>query len=114
DLQGLSASEVAVFHAPILLQRVVLDEDALFGPSQPQGQQADDYLGRVVVGMSNEAFSSRQQLILLKATGLALFALLLTFLLARRLARNLAQPISAMGEAVKAIQAGDYRTRLPE
>ena len=34
-----------------------------------------NYLGRVVVGMSNDAFSTRQQEILLKATALALTAL---------------------------------------
>ncbi|GFM49243.1 histidine kinase [Pseudomonas cichorii] len=71
------------------------------------------YLGRVLVGMSSEAFSQRQQEILLKAGILALFALLFTFLLARRLALSLSQPISDMGEALKAIQQGDYHTPLP-
>jgi signal transduction histidine kinase/CheY-like chemotaxis protein len=64
--------------------------------------------------MSNDAFNTRQQEILLKATLLAFFALILTFLLARRLARHLSQPLSAMGEAVSAIQAGNYQTTLPE
>jgi signal transduction histidine kinase/CheY-like chemotaxis protein len=63
--------------------------------------------------MSNDAFSQRQQEILFKAGILALFALLFTFLLARRLAASLSQPISAMGHAVKAIQQGDYKTPLP-
>jgi signal transduction histidine kinase/ActR/RegA family two-component response regulator len=94
-----SASRVGIFHAPI---------------RQEHGTKADSYLGRVVVGMSDEAFTSRQQAILLKATVLALFALLLTFFLARQLARRLAQPISAMGQAVEAIKAGDYQSKLPE
>jgi len=74
---------------------------------------AEDYLGRVLVGMSGEAFSSRQQEILLKAVILALFALGFTYLLARRLASNLSKPISDMSNAVKAIQQGDYKRPLP-
>ncbi|MGH8353347.1 MAG: HAMP domain-containing protein, partial [Pseudomonas sp.] len=111
--QGQGSAQVEVFHAPIHLQRIPLDGDFLPHANE-RSDKVDDYLGRVVVGMSSDAFSSRQQGILLKAATLALFALLLTFLLARRLARRLAQPISAMGEAVKAIQAGDYRAPLPE
>ena len=112
--QGQSASQVEVFHAPIRLQRIALDNDFLPPADAPAASLADDYLGRVVVGMSNDAFNTRQQEILFKATVLALFALLFTYLLARRLARRISQPISAMGEAVKAIQAGDYRRPLPE
>jgi signal transduction histidine kinase/ActR/RegA family two-component response regulator len=63
--------------------------------------------------MSSDAFSQRQQEILLKAGVLALFALLFTYVLARRLALSLSQPISDMGEAVKAIQQGDYNRPLP-
>ena len=73
----------------------------------------EDYLGRVLVGMSNDAFSKRQQEILLKAVILALFALGFTFLLARRLAANLSKPISDMSKTVKAIQHGDYKAPLP-
>jgi signal transduction histidine kinase/CheY-like chemotaxis protein len=72
------------------------------------------YLGRVVIGMSNDAFNNRQQLILFKASLLAMSALLLTFLLARRLARRLSQPISSMAQAVKAIEAGNFHAVLPE
>nr|WP_298137862.1 ATP-binding protein [uncultured Pseudomonas sp.] len=111
--QGENSPQVEVFHAPITLQQVELDQDFLQNSSlsspAPRG-----YLGRVVVGMSNDAFNTRQQEILLKAAILALFALFLTFILARRLARRLSQPLSAMGEAVAAIQAGNYRTALPE
>jgi signal transduction histidine kinase/ActR/RegA family two-component response regulator len=73
-----------------------------------------NYLGRVVIGMSNDAFNNRQQLILFKASLLAMSALLLTFLLARRLARRLSQPISSMAQAVKAIEAGNFHAVLPE
>jgi signal transduction histidine kinase len=67
----------------------------------------------VIVGLSNDAFSQRQQEILFKAAILALFALLFTFVLARRLAGSLSQPIRDIGDAVKAIQDGDYKTPLP-
>ncbi|MCU1739509.1 MULTISPECIES: ATP-binding protein [Pseudomonas] len=104
---------VKLFQAPVRLQRIQLDNDFLQEDSSPGVTQSEDYLGRVIVGMSNDAFSQRQQEILLKAGILALFALVFTFLLARRLAASLAQPISAMGVAVKAIQQGDYKTQLP-
>ncbi|WP_439888686.1 ATP-binding protein [Pseudomonas sp. MBLB4123] len=112
--QGQASGPVDVFQAPIHLQRVDLLEDisqraARHLPSPPR-----EPLGRVLVGMSSDALNERQQALLLKATTLALFALLLTFLLARRLARRLSAPLSAVGAAVTAIQAGDYHTRLPD
>ncbi|WP_278957434.1 ATP-binding protein [Aquipseudomonas alcaligenes] len=93
-----TTSSVDVFHAPI----------------RRAGETSATYLGRVVVGMSDETFTSRQQAILLKATMLALVALLLTFFLARQLARRLARPLSAMGRTLEAIKAGDYRPTLEE
>lgn len=95
--QGHTAPHVEIFQAPI---RPARDDQAA--------------LGRVVLAMSNDTFSVRQQEILLKAGILSLFALLLTFLLARRLARRLAQPMSAMGQALERIQAGDYSQPLAE
>ncbi|WP_244973851.1 ATP-binding protein [Ectopseudomonas mendocina] len=109
--QGHSTPQVEVFQAPIHLQG-----PPGVGPAMPPRGKVigDGYLGRVVVGMSNDTFNTRQQEILLKAGVLSLFALLLTFLLARRLARRLAQPLSAMGQALERIQNGDYRPSLVE
>ncbi|MFZ6048790.1 ATP-binding protein [Pseudomonas sp. CR3202] len=107
-----SGAQVEVFHAPIVQQQMHLQARRTRTEGSGRSDEGN-YLGRVVVGMSNDAFSNRQQEILLKATVLALVALLLTFLLARRLATRLSQPISAMGEAVKAIQAGNYNASLP-
>ena len=104
--------QVEVFQAPVRLQRIRLNDDFLQGPPPTPGT-SEDYLGRVIVGMSNDAFSQRQKEIVFKAGILALFALLFTFLLARRLAASLSEPISAMGNAVKAIQQGDYQRPLP-
>jgi signal transduction histidine kinase/CheY-like chemotaxis protein len=105
--------QVEVFQAPVRLQRIALHndffQDAKLGAKVP----GEDYLGRVIVGLSNDAFSQRQQEILLKAGILALFALLFTFVLARRLAGSLSHPIRDIGNAVKAIQDGDYKTPLP-
>ncbi|MCG4453428.1 response regulator [Pseudomonas sp. MMS21-TM103] len=112
--KGQGNTQVEIFHAPIRLQRIALDRDFLQTPTSDAGQATEHDLGRVVVGMSNDAFNSRQQEILLKAAALALLALILTFILARRLARRLSQPLSAMGDAVTAIQGGDFRTALPE
>ena len=104
--------QVEVFQAPIRLQRIFLDSDFLHNGGSASTRK-DDYLGRVIVGMSDDAFNQRQQEIVIKAAILALFALLFTFILARRLARSLSRPISDMGHAVKAIQKGDFNAPLP-
>ncbi|HEX8592084.1 MAG TPA: response regulator [Pseudomonas sp.] len=109
---GGNPKQVEIFQAPIRSQRITLSNDFL-GARDEAAKPVEDYLGRVLVGMSNDAFSQRQQEILFKAAILALFALLFTFVLARRLASSLSQPISDMGDAVKAIQQGDYKTPLP-
>ncbi|WP_338922077.1 ATP-binding protein [Pseudomonas silesiensis] len=105
--------QVEVFQAPVRLQRIALHSDFFQGSKAPGLTSTEDYLGRVIVGLSNDAFSQRQQEILLKAGILALFALLFTFLIARRLAGSLSQPLRDIGNAVKAIQNGDYKTPLP-
>ena len=105
-------TQVEVFQAPVRLQKSPSGDYFLLSNSQAAAP-AEDYLGRVLVGMSGEAFSTRQQEILLKAVILALFALGFTYLLARRLAANLSRPISDMSKAVKAIQQGDYTRPLP-
>ncbi|WLG99648.1 ATP-binding protein [Pseudomonas beijingensis] len=107
------AQQIEVFQAPVRLQRIALNNDFLQGNSTAVEASGEDYLGRVIVGMSSDAFSQRQQEILFKAAILALFALLFTFLVARRLATNLSRPIRDIGNAVKAIQQGDYSTPLP-
>lgn len=104
--------QMEVFQAPIRLQQIKADssrQDA----DDSAGVPVENYLGRVLVGMSSDAFNLREQQILLKAGILALFALLFTYILARRLSLSLSQPISAMGDAVKAIQHGDYTAPLP-
>ncbi|NBA97346.1 ATP-binding protein [Pseudomonas sp. R5(2019)] len=107
------AQQVEVFQAPIRLQRIPLEKDFLQDSAKLAPNTSEDYLGRVIVGLSNDGFSQRQQEILFKAGVLALFALLFTFVLARRLARSLSQPISDMGRAVKAIQDGNFNMPLP-
>ncbi|POG09812.1 hybrid sensor histidine kinase/response regulator [Pseudomonas putida] len=113
DESNNRAQQVEVFQAPIRLQQIRLDSDFLQQGKAPTPAIGDDYLGRVIVGMSDDAFSQRQQEIVIKAAILALFALLFTFLLARRLAMSLAKPISDMSHAVKAIQQGEYNAPLP-
>ncbi|MBP5969304.1 response regulator [Pseudomonas iridis] len=105
--------QVEVFQAPVRLQRIALNNDFFQDAKVSSGAASEDYLGRVIVGLSNDAFSQRQQEILLKAGIMALFALLFTFVLARRLAGSLSQPIRDIGNAVKAIQDGDFKTPLP-
>ncbi|AGI23857.1 putative sensor/response regulator hybrid [Pseudomonas sp. ATCC 13867] len=109
-----ASTKVEIFHAAIQRENIELGDGNLGVALNAQAEtSSSDYLGRVVVGMASDAFSDRQQEILFKASLLALFALVLTCLLARRLARRLAAPISTMGRAVQAIQSGDYHTTLP-
>jgi len=107
------SQQIEVFQAPVRLQRIALNNDFFQNTRTSVSAPSEDYLGRVIVGLSSDAFSQRQQEILFKAGILALFALLFTFLLARRLAGSLSQPIRDIGNAVKAIQKGDYTTPLP-
>jgi len=107
------ARQLEVFQAPIRLQQVKSDGNQLEDAEDIASVPVEDYLGRVLVGMSSDAFNLREQEILLKAGILALFALLFTYILARRLSLSLSQPISAMSDAVKAIQHGDYTVPLP-
>lgn len=110
---GVHSRQMEIFQAPIRLQQVKQDGNRLDDSDDMTSVPIEDYLGRVLVGMSSEAFNLREQEILLKAGILALFALLFTYILARRLSLSLSQPISAMSDAVKAIQHGDYTTPLP-
>jgi signal transduction histidine kinase/CheY-like chemotaxis protein len=105
--------QMEIFQAPIHAPHAGVLRNAASGRKPESVPAAEHYMGRVLVGMSSEAFSRRQQEILLKAGILALCALAFTFLLARRLAMRLAQPISDMGETLKAMQQGDYSTPLP-
>jgi signal transduction histidine kinase/CheY-like chemotaxis protein len=105
--------QMEIFQAPIRLQQVKGDGNRLDDADDIATAPIEDYLGRVLVGMSSDAFNLREQEILLKAGILALFALLFTYILARRLSLSLSQPISAMSDAVKAIQHGDYTAPLP-
>lgn len=90
--QGHSTPQVEVFQAPTRLQGQPAHTQAL----PPLGKSlGDGYLGRVVVGMSNDTLNTRQQEILFKAGVLSLFALLLTFLLARTLAERMGGTLCA-------------------
>ena len=107
------SAHVEVFQAPIQIRGAFMEDHRAQVQQHLVSASSGDYLGRVIVGMSDDAFSQRQQEIVLKAGVLALFALLFTYLLARRLARSLAQPISEMSRVVKAIGQGRFDTPLP-
>lgn len=108
-----TAVRVRSFQAAINLQQVSLEASEPFASNNPPASDDTTYLGRVVVGLAEDTFDRRQQGILLKAISISLFALLLTFLLARRLSSQLSTPLSDMSKAVEAIQAGNYQSSLP-
>ncbi|MCQ4347361.1 ATP-binding protein [Pseudomonas stutzeri] len=111
--RGGRDASIEVFEARILRQQVRLDDPFLISPPLPLRTPEEDRLGRVLVGMTDEAFERRQTQILLRASLLALMALVLTLLLAYRLARSLSEPIHAMGRALEAIKEGNYQAELP-
>ncbi|WP_296256990.1 MULTISPECIES: response regulator [unclassified Pseudomonas] len=111
--EHVASRQMEVFQAPIRLQQAKRDSSPLNDVNDLATVPVEDYLGRVLVGMSSDAFNLREQEILFKAGVLALFALLFTYILARRLSLSLSQPIRAMSDAVKAIQHGDYSAPLP-
>lgn len=108
-----TAVRVRSFQAAINLQQVSLEASEPFASNNPPASDDTTYLGRVVVGLDEDTFDRRQQGILLKAISISLFALLLTFLLARRLSSQLSTPLSDMSKAVEAIQGGNYQSSLP-
>ena len=108
-----TAVRVRSFQAAINLQQVSLEASEPFASNNPPASDDTTYLGRVVVGLAEDTFDRRQQGILLKAISISLFALLLTFLLARRLSSQLSTPLSDMSKAVEAIQGGNYQSSLP-
>lgn len=111
--ENAHSQQLEIFQAPIRLQQIKSEGNHSDEIEDMVSVPIEDYLGRVLVGMSSDAFNLREQEILLKAGILALFALLFTYILARRLSLSLSQPISAMSDAVKAIQHGDYTAPLP-
>lgn len=108
-----TAVRVRSFQAAINLQQISLEGSEPFASNNPPASDDTTYLGRVVVGLAEDTFDRRQQGILLKAISISLFALLLTFLLARRLSSQLSTPLSDMSKAVEAIQGGNYQSSLP-
>ena len=108
-----TAVRVRSFQAAINLQQVSLEGSEPFASNNPPASDDTTYLGRVVVGLAEDTFDRRQQGILLKAISISLFALLLTFLLARRLSSQLSTPLSDMSKAVEASQGGNYQSSLP-
>lgn len=65
--QGGRDARIEVFEADILRQQVRLDDPFLLSPPLAAREPAEERLGRVVVGMTDEAFDRRQTQIFLRA-----------------------------------------------
>ncbi|MCJ8167773.1 ATP-binding protein [Atopomonas sediminilitoris] len=104
--------DVAIFTAPIRSQHVNVANQLFELPDAPQTQYGAT-IGKVLVGVSNDAYLSRQRGILLRAAALMLFALALTYLFARRLASSLAKPLTQMASTLQELDRGDYQQQLP-
>lgn len=111
----IEADSVRYFSATITRQQIPLQNDLfLLDNAAPDSSDAFRYLGQVRVGLSDSAFSSRQQDILVRALILAALVTIAALFLALRLARALSEPLARMSAAVQRLQDGDLDVRLKE
>lgn len=101
------------FYANVSHQPIALNDDFFSSSIQTTDAHPPHLLGQVRVDLSVEHFDYRQQQILLKAAALALLALMLTYWIAKRAAKQVATPISQMAHAVRSLQSGQYHIQLP-
>ncbi|MEH6388661.1 ATP-binding protein [Pseudomonas profundi] len=109
DIEPGSAS--LVFNADILRQRIELDHELYMLDVTDRTDAAHDFLGQVKVVLNHETLSDRREDILWSAAFIGL-AVLITLLLALRLARRLAMPLTHMSSAIQSLRNGRFETRL--
>lgn len=105
---------IRYFSAAIRRQQIPLRNDLFLLDQAPDVSDNFRYLGQVRVGLSERAFSSRQQEILLRALVLATLVMVAALFLALRLARALSEPLARMSTAVQRLKEGNLEVRLEE
>lgn len=101
-----------VFSAEILHHPVMLKENFL--PNETT-TLAPEYLGSVSIAMTKQHIRAQQIHVILRAVFLSAFALIITGIIAFKLAKGLASPITQLSKAIKDIQKNQPNTtKLPE
>ena len=96
---------VLAFHAGIYRQ------PALIGGGLDTADGEPDRIGEVVLGLSRGRILARQKEILVASLLPALLAVVVGLLIARYLARRIAEPVSHLSRLVRVIRGGDYQAR---
>ena len=99
--------QVIGFHAKITHPRIALDD----APDRDDHPAAES-LGSVTLELSRTAVLARKREIMVVTLAVALVALVLGALLARRLARDVTEPILSIQRAVERIRGGRLETRV--
>jgi signal transduction histidine kinase/ActR/RegA family two-component response regulator len=114
---GLAANpdqSVRYFSASIIRQQIPLENDLFLLDAAPDRSERYRYLGQVRVGLSEDAFNSRQHEILFRALILAALVMIAALFLALRLAKALSEPLARMSIAVQQLKEGHLAVRLQE
>ncbi|MBL7251496.1 ATP-binding protein [Alloalcanivorax sp. C16-2] len=96
---------VLAFHAGIYRQPALVDGGLDVVRDQP------DRIGEVVLGLSRGRILARQKEILVASLLPALLAVVVGLLIARYLARRIAEPVTHLSRLVRVIRGGDYQAR---
>ena len=97
------------FHNKVFASPLPLDDPYSVKPSTPV---PDLMLGSITIELSRNELVARKREILLFTVGAALFILLIAGLIARRLGRDITEPVLALENAVNKIREGLLGTRV--
>ena len=98
-----------VFEAGIYRQPLMFAADMAGGFVQPSSSR--QRIGKVEVVLSDASIATRQQEILVASIFPAVFALLVGFMIAGRMASRLSHPIQMLSSLVQRIRGGEYQAR---
>ncbi|MDY0207721.1 MAG: ATP-binding protein [Pseudomonas sp.] len=108
EKEPLQNNSAATFQAQITRQTIELTPIFLSSTALAPAPSKEEVLGRVVIGMTDNALKQQQLQILSRALWLIFLALSLIWILAYLLARSLSIPIQGMRRKLQALGAGDY------
>lgn len=107
--EGMTDSGERVFEAGIYRQPLMVAADMAGGFVPPSASR--QRIGKVEVVLSDASIASRQQEILVASIFPAVFALVVGFIIAGRMASRLSRPIQTLSSLVQRIRGGEYQAR---
>ena len=106
---GMTEGGERVFEAGIYRQPLMVAADMAGGFVPPSS--ARQRIGKVEVVLSDASIATRQQEILVASIFPAVFALVVGFIIAGRMASRLSHPIQMLSSLVQRIRGGEYQAR---